>query len=182
MDLADALRKMARPRLAELCETTLCTSRSRSQTRHRIRAHARETSMEFEPIEALNDAQTEDLHRFYQSEWWTRGRTLADTRRALENSGVVVGFCAAPSQRLVAFARVLTDYFYKALILDVIVDPAYRGRRLGRALIDRVVSHPRLELVRHFELYCLPELVRFYEKWGFTNDLGALQFMRLTRT
>ena len=137
--------------------------------------------MEFDPIEALNAAQTEDLHRFYQSEWWTRGRTLAETRRMLQHSDVVVGFCAPPSQRLVAFARVLTDYLYKALILDVIVDPAYRGRQLGRALIDRIVSHPSLESVSHFELYCLPGLVRFYEKWRFTNDLGPLRFMRLTR-
>jgi hypothetical protein len=56
-------------------------------------SNVQEISMEFDPIEALNDAQTEDLHRFYQSEWWTRGRTLAETRRMLQHSDVLVGFC-----------------------------------------------------------------------------------------
>lgn len=37
-----------------------------------------------------------------------------------------------------AFARILTDYVYKALILDVIVEPAYRGRGLGRLLMESI--------------------------------------------
>jgi len=67
---------------------------------------------------------------------------------------------------------------YKALILDVIVDVAYRGRELGRILMDTILQHPALRSVRHFELYCLPELMPFYRKWGFTDELGTLRFMR----
>ena len=79
---------------------------------------------------------------------------------------------------LVAFSRVLIDYVYKALILDVIVDASCRGQGLARALLDGIVEHPRLQSVRHFELYCRPELVPFYCRWGFTEELGELRFMR----
>jgi GNAT superfamily N-acetyltransferase len=80
--------------------------------------------------------------------------------------------------RLAGFARVVTDFVYKALVLDVIVHREHRSSGLGARLMDEVVDHPRLRGVRHFELYCRPDLVPFYERWGFTNDLGELQFMR----
>lgn len=66
------------------------------------------------------------------------------------------------------------------LFQNVVVAPDFRGHQLGRALLDAVVSHPALARVGHIELYCLPELVPFYQKWGFTGELGALRFMRRT--
>src|SRR5262249_13982719 len=108
------------------------------------------------------------------------GRDPGDVRRMLEASDVVIGLCEPASQRLVGFARVLTDYVYKALILDVIVAASHRGRGLGQVLLDAVLEHPALLSVRHFELYCRPDMVPFYQRWGFTTDIGELHFMRLT--
>jgi len=118
----------------------------------------------------------EQLHRLYLNEWWTHRRSVDDVRRMLDGSDVVIG--VVDEGRLAGFARVITDFVYKALVLDVIVDSEYRGSALGARLMDEVVGHPRLRDVLHFELYCRPELVRFYERWGFTKDLGELQFMR----
>jgi predicted GNAT family N-acyltransferase len=128
----------------------------------------------------LSDEQVEDLHRLYQNEWWTKGRTLPDVRRMLEHSTLIFGFCDPDTRRLVAFARVLTDFTYKAFLFDVIVAPHCRNEGLGRTLMDAVLRHPALQSVRHIELYCLPELVPFYERWGFTDDLGAVRLMRKT--
>jgi GNAT superfamily N-acetyltransferase len=132
-----------------------------------------------EQIDQLTDAHVLDLHRLYEEEWWTKGRDLEDIRRMLRCSDVVVGY-AEPDGRLAAFARVLTDYVYKALVFDVIVARAHRKSGLGRALMDAIVNHPKLRAVPHVELYCLPELVHFYERWGFSSDLGHLRFMRRT--
>jgi GNAT superfamily N-acetyltransferase len=97
----------------------------------------------------------------------------------VERAQVLVGFAeGSPGGRLVAFVRVITDFVYKGLVLDVIVDPAYRGTGLGTRLMDEVVEHPELRDVAHLELYCRPELEPFYERWGFTSDLGVLRFMR----
>lgn len=128
----------------------------------------------------LNDAQLEDLWRLYQCEWWTCGRRLEDVRRVVRNSDLIFAFCDSEA-RLAGFARVLTDFVYKALVFDVIVERAHRNQGLGRALLDAIISHPALASVEHIELYCLPELVRFYEPFGFTADLAGLRFMRKTR-
>ena len=137
--------------------------------------------MSLEQISKLTDEQILDLHRLYQAEWWTKGRELADVRKMLQGPAIVIAFCDSSTKRLVAFARVITDGVYKALIFDVIAAPEERGKGLGRSLIESILAHPRLRGVRHFELYCLPELVPFYEQWGFTDNLGDLHFMRLAR-
>jgi GNAT superfamily N-acetyltransferase len=81
----------------------------------------------------------------------------------------------------VAVARVLTDFIYKATIYDVIVDEELRGRGFGRALVEAILKHPDLQNVRDVELYTRPELIPFYEKWGFTADLPEARFMRLRK-
>jgi predicted GNAT family N-acyltransferase len=134
--------------------------------------------MKLHQIDSLTPSQIRDLHALYQQEWWTQGRKLADVERMIERCEVMVGFAEDETGRLVAFARVITDYVYKALLLDVIVAQDYRGQHLGTRLMDAVLEHPALQSVRHIELYCLPELKTFYQQWGFTADLGNLRFMR----
>ena len=133
------------------------------------------------PVNRLDPAHIDDLLELYRSAWWARDRVADDVRRMLVAADVIVGFREAATQALVAFARALTDGVYKALVLDVIVAPAYRGTGLGQRLVDAVLAHPRLQQVRDIELYCRPEMVPFYERWGFSDDLGELRFMRLTR-
>lgn len=97
----------------------------------------------------------------------------------LQNTDYIFAICDENSKQLIAFARVLTDQVYKALILDVIVDPGYRTQGFGKKIMQMILDHPELKKVKHFELYCLPELIPFYKKWGFTDDLGELTAMRL---
>ena len=58
------------------------------------------------------------------------------------------------------------------------LERSHRSEGLGARLMDEVIGHPRLSAVRHFELYCRPGLVPFYERWGFTDRLGELRFLR----
>ncbi|MFQ5568448.1 MAG: GNAT family N-acetyltransferase [Rhodothermales bacterium] len=133
------------------------------------------------PIHELTAAQTDQLHRMYQKEWWTRGRTREEIDTMLSFSDVVFGFCEPDTDRLAAFARVLTDRVYKAFIFDVIVDASHRNQGVGRTLMEAICEHPALAEVRHVELYCLPELIPFYQQWGFSDDPGRIRLMRRER-
>lgn len=135
--------------------------------------------MALKRIEKLNDQQINQLHKLYQNEWWTKGRVLSDVKIMLQNTDLIFALCEENSNQLAAFARVLTDKVYKALILDVIVDPSYRSQGLGKEIMQMILDHPDLKHIKHFELYCLPELIPFYKKWGFTDELGELTAMRL---
>ena len=79
---------------------------------------------------------------------------------------------------LAAYARVLTDTVFKAFIFDVIVAPEHRGKRLGERMVNLIKEHPKLKNVKHFELYCKPDMVEFYERFGFDRDVGDIYLMR----
>lgn len=128
-------------------------------------------------VDRLTEEQKQQLHVLYQGEWWTRGRTLEETRRVVDGSQVCIGLIE-PSGRLAGFTRVITDFTFKALVFDVIVAPGYRGAGLGDRLLSLVIGHERLRGVKSMELYCLPELMPFYERHGFSDDVGQIRLMR----
>ena len=130
-----------------------------------------------EVIETLNEVQIKELHALYQIEWWTKGRTLTETEACVKGSQICLGLVDNKGA-LKGFARVLTDYVFKALILDLIVSYEQRNMRLGSQLLSLIKNHPKLKKVKHFELYCLPEMFSFYEKHGFSSDVGEIKLMR----
>ena len=103
-----------------------------------------------------------------------------DIRKLLVNSDIIFALSDSESDELLAFSRVLTDDTYFALIFDVIVAPKLRGEGVGRLLMSSVMSHPRVACVKSVELVCQPELVSFYRKWGFTENVGRSLLMRCT--
>ncbi len=114
----------------------------------------------------LSHKQIMQLHRLYKNEWWTRDRTLKDTESVVKNSSIVIGI-TDNDNNLIAFARVLSDYTFKALIFDVIVDHNFRGDGLGKKIMKLVLEHKDLRNVRSFELYCLEDMIDFYDNLGF---------------
>ena len=131
-------------------------------------------------VDTLNPDQVAQLHSLYRQEWWTKDRTLEETQACVDGSQLCIGLINA-NDELIGFARVLTDYTFKALIFDLIVRKDHRKTGLGDKLITLITSHTRLQAVKHFELYCLPEMHDFYARHQFTNNLGGIQLMRLHR-
>lgn len=138
----------------------------------------RETPGNMNNISELSERHIAQLHSLYQGEWWTRGRSLEDTRRCVRGSQICIGI-TSESDDLIGFVRVLTDFTFKAILFDVIVAPSERGKGLGHDLLTLARNHERLQSVRHIELYCLPEMSAFYEKHGFSVDVGDVRLMRL---
>ncbi|MDX6261436.1 MAG: hypothetical protein QOH84_3124 [Kribbellaceae bacterium] len=120
------------------------------------------------------------LMELFSSAWWTADRTRDDLTQMLRESELVLTLIHQPTDRLVGFARVLTDYTYLAMVLDVVVSDDFRGSGLGTALMDAVIDHPRLTGVRSIELVCQPDLVPFYRRWDFTDAVGGSRLMRRT--
>jgi GNAT superfamily N-acetyltransferase len=128
-------------------------------------------------VDRLTEEQKQDLHVMYQGEWWSKDRTLEETHRVVDGSQVCIGLVES-SGRLVGFTRIITDFVFKALVFDVIVAPGYRGVGVGDRLMSLAVGHERLRGVKSMELYCLPELMPFYQRHGFSDDVGRVRLMR----
>jgi predicted GNAT family N-acyltransferase len=68
----------------------------------------------------------------------------------------------------VGYARVISDKYRSAYILDVIIEPARRGQGLGRQLMDNILHCPELQYVYQWMLIT-GDAHGFYEKCGFNK-------------
>jgi len=87
----------------------------------------------------------------------------------LAHSSRVYALVETGTGRLVAFCRVLTDFVYRGLLNDVMVDEDRQGEGIGRRLLELVASDPDLARVQSIGLWCKPHLVPLYEKFGFQS-------------
>src|SRR5208337_2545568 len=82
--------------------------------------------------------------------YWAKGRTFETVRRSIENS-----LCFGVYDRqdkLVGFARVVTDLSVLAFLMDVFILEQHRGRGLGKALIGYITAYPPLGGIRRWQL------------------------------
>jgi len=135
--------------------------------------------LEFNIIKKLNKKQRKKLYKLYKKEWWTKDREKKDIKKMLKNSDIIIGI-TDENRKLIAFARVLSDYIYKAEIYDVIVDTKYRHLGVGKLIMDNIINHKKLKKVKQFNLQCKKEMIPFYEKWGFKDTLELI-YMRFVR-
>lgn len=76
---------------------------------------------------------------------WGRDRPRDLFERALQHS---LCFGAYDGGRQVGFARVVTDHAIFGYLMDVIVDPAWRGRGIGLSLLTHVMKDPVVSSLR----------------------------------
>mmetsp|Transcript_14152 Transcript_14152/g.16114 ORF Transcript_14152/g.16114 Transcript_14152/m.16114 type:complete len:137 (-) Transcript_14152:75-485(-) len=130
-------------------------------------------------VTELSNEYITQLHSLYQKEWWSKTRTLEETKACVSNS---LCFGLVRDETLVAFARVITDFTFKAIIFDVIVRKEYRGMGLSTNLLERIKQDPRIKDVKSKELYCLPEMEQFYENQGFSANFNGRKLLLMHNT
>ena len=118
------------------------------------------------------------IHRFLAEEsYWSPGVPRRIVEKAIQNS-LCFGVYAGTAQ--VGFARVVTDKATFALLADVFVLEAHRGKGLSKWLMQRVVDHDDLQGLRRF-LLLTSDAHGLYGQFGF-EPLGApARFMEILR-
>lgn len=108
----------------------------------------------------------EAVHDFLAtSSYWAQGRALETVRRSVENS---FPFGLYLDERLIGFARVVTDYATFAWLADVYVLEEFRGEGLGKFLVETVIDHPDFRTLRRFIL-ATRDAHELYRRHGFTD-------------
>lgn len=81
-----------------------------------------------------------EVSQLLRQAYWARDRDDQTMYRAIEHSQNFAVF-ETKSDTLVGFARVVTDYATVFYLCDVYVEEAFRGRGLGKKLIEWIVFH-----------------------------------------
>ena len=104
------------------------------------------------------------MHNYLCNEsYWAKGRSKGLVQRSIDNS---LCFAVFQGDQQVGFGRVATDYVVFAWLMDLFIDPEYRGLGLGHLLIREIVEHPDLSQVNGIGLRT-EDAHRLYQKFGF---------------
>lgn len=120
------------------------------------------------------DLPVEQLYHLFFSAGWAGSEMTPDPdilktfNVPFINSALVIS--AWDNERLVGTVRVLSDKIIRSIIYDLLVDPEYQNRGIGKELVKRCVEHyPNSEWLVQTE----ERISGYYEKIGFKvyNDV-----------
>jgi len=106
----------------------------------------------------------EAICTFLAQSYWADTRTRATIQRSIEHSLV---FGVYDGQRQVAMARLVTDFATFAWLCDVFVAQEYRGRGIGKWLMESILAHPELHGLRRWILTSR-DAQGLYSRYGYT--------------
>lgn len=118
------------------------------------------------------------VHQYLSEEsYWAKGIPLATVEKSIANS---LCFGMYEGNKLIGFARLITDRTAFAYLCDVFIVPAYQGKGLGKWLLQTIHAHPDLQALRRWML-ATRDAHGLYAQFGWEgiNDEQAKRFMQL---
>lgn len=104
------------------------------------------------------------IHGFLAESYWAKGIPREMVARSIANS-LCFGIYSDGQQ--VAFARVISDFATYAYVADVFVLVPFRGRGLGKWMMESILQHPGLQRLRRWSLVT-QDAHGLYAQFGFT--------------
>ena len=115
------------------------------------------------------------IHKVLSESYWAKGIPADVVARSIRNS---LCFGVLKGRAQVGFARVVTDYATFAYLADVFILQAYRGRGLGKFLMQCIMQHPQLQGLRRWTL-ATRDAHGLYAQFGFKRLANPDRFMEL---
>jgi GNAT superfamily N-acetyltransferase len=120
------------------------------------------------------------VHRWVSEEsYWAAGSSLDVVTRSIHGS-ISLG-CFGPDGEQIGITRLITDGAVFALISDVCADSKFRGRGLGKFLVQSAVEHPEVRDVRRM-LLATSDAHELYRRFGFTALSSPERWMEMRST
>jgi N-acetylglutamate synthase-like GNAT family acetyltransferase len=125
--------------------------------------------MNFRIIEGADQIDTDEVVSLLKTTYWANKRSKEQIGKSMEHSSCY-GIYLDDEQKLVGFARVISDFATTYYLADVVIDQAYRHQGLGKALVSYIVSLPEYTGLRG--LLLTKDAHGLYEKYGFETVDG----------
>ena len=122
-----------------------------------------------------------DYFSLFESTGWNKYDKASPEELETANRNSWLTLSAFDDDKLVGFGRVVTDFTLHAMIFDLIVMPAYRGKGIGTMVLKALVKKCREKGIRDIQLFCARGQKGFYEKNGFEarpDDAPGMQFRK----
>ncbi|MBF0360808.1 MAG: GNAT family N-acetyltransferase [Oligoflexia bacterium] len=117
----------------------------------------------------IDIALREQIFKLYiEGEWWKPEdiKSIHLIDEVMKNSFCFVGAFSA-EQKLIGMGRVISDGLSDAYIQDVIVTKEYRGKGIGKLIIQEILKYLKEKKVAWIALVAQPGTSAFYKDLGF---------------
>ena len=129
----------------------------------------------------FNEEQPE-INRYmdlFNTTGWNDEYKISDEtmKTALNNSWYMVS--TYYDEKLIGFGRVVTDGVLHAMIYEMIVDPEFQGKGIGKKILNILVDKCKQQGIRDIQLFCAKGKKEFYIKNGFVvrpDDAPGMQY------
>jgi aralkylamine N-acetyltransferase len=117
----------------------------------------------------------------YEAHGWTHAGDPDRLRRAIEASSYSV--VALEEERVVGFARAMSDEAFAVYIADILVAPDRQRQGIGRTLAEAIMDHFPIDRFHHQVLVAERGAEGFYRKLGMVPvaSYGLTAFIRARR-
>ena len=114
-----------------------------------------------------------EIMALLKQSYWAKNRTEETVKKSIENS-LCYYVIEIDTEKLIGFARVITDWATTYYLCDVIVDEEYRGNRIGKTMVQTITEDEALKKLRG--LLLTRDAHNLYEAYGFFRDTeGCMQ-------
>ena len=123
----------------------------------------------------------DEIVGLYRAHGWTHASDPDRLRTAIEASSYSV--VALEEERVVGFARAMSDEAFAVYIADILVAPDRERQGIGRTLAEALMDHYPIERFHHQVLVAERGAEGFYRKLGMVpvTSYGLTAFIRARR-
>ena len=120
--------------------------------------------MNYRIVDDLDKMKLEDIVRLLRMTYWADKRPIEKIEKSVRNSSCY-GLYLEGADKLVGFARVISDHATAYYLCDVIIDKEYQRKGLGTALVSYINSLPEFSGLRGFLI--TRDAHSLYRKFGY---------------
>ena len=120
--------------------------------------------MNYRIVDDLDKMKLEDIVRLLRMTYWADKRPIEKIEKSVRNSSCY-GLYVEDADKLVGFARVISDHATAYYLCDVIIDTEYQHKGLGTALVSYINSLPEFSGLRGFLI--TRDAHTLYRKFGY---------------
>ena len=117
------------------------------------------------------------LHNYLSKEsYWAQNIPKVIVEKGIKNS---LNFSLiSPLKRFIGYAKLITDKATFAYLADVYVEKSFRGKGLGKWMMNCIMNHPELQNLRMWLLHT-KDAHGLYEKFGFSKPANVEKIMHI---
>lgn len=117
-----------------------------------------------------------EVIELYKNAGWWKERTVQDIEKMLSQTFAIGAW---EKNKLIGFARAITDGIFRAYIEDVVISSSFNRKGIGTKLIAKMVDE--LSNIDVISLFCEEDLIPFYNKNEFKKSNSQFVMHKVNR-